>query len=64
MLSALGADYCAFSPAAEIAVARSLGLETAILGLTGSRAGWGEGPRILIRDLFAEAAAPPAAEER
>jgi purine-nucleoside phosphorylase len=64
MLTALGAGYYAFSPAAEIAVARSLGLETVIVGLTGSRAGWGEGSRTLIRDLFAEAATPPAAEVR
>lgn len=63
MLAALGADYYAFTPAAEVAVARGLGLETGIVGLVGSRAGWGEGSRALVRDLFAEAAAPPAAEK-
>jgi len=63
MLSVLGADYHAFSPAAEIAVARSLGMETVILGLTGSRAGWGEGPRSLIRELLSETSAPPSEQE-
>jgi purine-nucleoside phosphorylase len=64
MLSAMGADYHAFSPAAEIAVARSLGMETIILGLTGSRKGWGEGPRSLIRELLAETSALPYAEDQ
>lgn len=64
MVRAMGANFFGFSPAAELAVARSLGVETVVIGLlsrTGGKKGqvqeeaWGAEHLALVRSLLAVA---------